>query len=177
MDKGAGRLCIMCPVVNWLVMQQAWPNEPHRCTVICPANASAEKSEEIKKEIIRKHVAEFTVKNWKRIAALSGFEYNGKMKSDLLPKGYANPKLKSIIAGLPGRKACNKIKGRPISPHTRHPLKNVYNKVATAHHFMLTQIKTHSVLPDFGTPPAMSLDYVMNQYHCNQDIQHEAVGS
>ena len=101
-DKGAGKLFIMCTVVNWFVMQESWPNEPHRCTVICPANATAEKSEAIEKEIIRKYAAEFTVKNWRRIATLSGFEYNGKMKSDLLPKRYANPKLKSIIAALPG---------------------------------------------------------------------------
>ena len=27
-DKGAGRLAIMCPVVAWQTMKQAWPDEP-----------------------------------------------------------------------------------------------------------------------------------------------------
>ena len=166
-DKGAGLLCIMCPVVNWQIMRQAWPNEPHRCTVICPANATAVESEQIETEIIAGHAKEFHAKNWQRIATLSGIDSNGKTQSDLLPRGYANPKLKSIRAALPGRSATNKIKGRPISPHTRHPLKNVYNRVAAAHHFLLTQINTQRVTRLWDTA-----SYVTRLRDETESLQH-----
>eukprot|EP01052_Picozoa_sp_SAG31_P050930 SAG31_NODE_11858_length_991_cov_22.808296_1_plen_224_part_01 len=34
------------------------------------------------------------------------------------------------------------MKSRPIAPHTKHPNKRVYNRTATAHHFLLTSIQT-----------------------------------
>jgi hypothetical protein len=55
---------------------------------------------------------------------------------------YALVKLKAIAAAKRGRKAVNVLKGRPIGPHTRHPLKHVYNRNATGHHFVLTSIRT-----------------------------------
>ena len=83
--------------------------------------------------------------DWSRISRLSGVDNHGNPVRCELPRAYCLPKLKSIVAALPGLAATNMIKGRPISPHTKHPCKNVYNRVATGHHFMLTKINTQRV--------------------------------
>jgi len=144
-DKGAGRLFVMCPVVNWMIMKQSWPDEPHRCEVMCPAGATEELSDLVEQNINYNYIKAYNDNNWQSIAPISGVDYNGKPRGGLLPAGYANPKLKSILAATAGRKAVNSIKGRPISPHTKHPLRHVYNRTATAHHYLLTQINSQRV--------------------------------
>ena len=150
-DKGAGRLAIMCPVVMWQAMRQAWPDEPERCEVLCPATASRKSADDTEQRLLREYVKYYHQKDWKRISKLYGVDSHGEPVQAALPRAYANPKLKTIIAALHGRAADNVIKGRPISPHTKHPLKNVYNRAATAHHFILTKISTQRVTRMFDT--------------------------
>ena len=144
-DKGAGRLAIMCPVVAWQTMKQAWPDEPARCNIICEATADRELTDKIEQQILQKYVKHYHQQDWSRISRLSGVDNHGKPVRCELPRAYCLPKLKSIVAALPGLAATNMIKGRPIRPHTKHPCKNVYNRVATGHHFMLTKINTQRV--------------------------------
>ena len=141
-DKGAGLTAIMCPHVMWLCMRNAWPDEPDRCEVICAADASEETVEKTEREILTQDIKIYHEKNWQRIAKLYGVDPFGRPVNAALPRGYSNPKLKAILAAVPGRKASNIIKARPIAPHTKIPLKNVTNRNATGHHFLLTQINT-----------------------------------
>ena len=141
-DKGAGLTAIMCPHVMWLCMRNAWPDEPDRCEVICAADASEETVEKTEREILTQDIKIYHEKNRQRIAKLYGVDPFGRPVNAALPRGYSNPKLKAILAAVPGRKASNIIKARPIAPHTKIPLKNVTNRNATGHHFLLTQINT-----------------------------------
>eukprot|EP01050_Picozoa_sp_SAG11_P028373 SAG11_NODE_7555_length_1129_cov_2.461165_1_plen_294_part_00 len=140
-DKGGGRLAIMCPVVQHLVMQKSWPDEPERCTVLCPSTATDEESAKIETKILQEEILTYEEKNWSRIATLYGVRGGRVPAGCALPPVYAMIKLKAIVAATAGKHSDNAVKGRPIGPHTKHPLKNVYNRNATAHHYMLTQIR------------------------------------
>ena len=150
-DKGAGRTAIMCPQVMWQCQMNAWPDEPDRCEVICPADASEETVEKLEREILMQDIEIYKTKDWQRIAKLYGVDPFGRPVNAALPRGYANPKLKAILAAKPGRKATNIMKARPISPHTKIPLKNVTNRNATGHHFLLTKINTQRLTRMWAT--------------------------
>ena len=67
-DKGAGRMFIMCPVVNWQIMKQSWPDEPHSCEILCPAEATIELSDLVEQNINYEHITAYAENNWQRIA-------------------------------------------------------------------------------------------------------------
>eukprot|EP01052_Picozoa_sp_SAG31_P027389 SAG31_NODE_2561_length_5481_cov_2.689335_8_plen_226_part_01 len=124
-----------------MVMAQAWPCEPARCTVVCPASATTEVTEETEQNILQNEIDTYHAKGWKSIAQLYGVK-GDQPDTCSLPLTYALIKLKAIEAAQPGRRVDNIVKSRPIAPHTKHPNKHVYNRTATAHHFMLTAIRT-----------------------------------
>eukprot|EP01050_Picozoa_sp_SAG11_P011157 SAG11_NODE_1163_length_5624_cov_7.819186_4_plen_320_part_00 len=68
-DKGAGRLAIMCHVVQHMVMEKAWPCEPHRCTVVCKATESAETSADIENEILKREIDTYHRMGWRQAIA------------------------------------------------------------------------------------------------------------
>eukprot|EP01050_Picozoa_sp_SAG11_P019713 SAG11_NODE_3188_length_2623_cov_11.721078_4_plen_206_part_00 len=76
-DKGAGRLAIMCPVVQHMVMAKAWPCEPHRCTAVCNATESAETFVDIEHEILKREIDTYHRMGWQSIADLYGVRYPG----------------------------------------------------------------------------------------------------
>ena len=61
-DKGGGLMLICCPCVMWSTMKQAWPDELHRCTVICPATADAETSEQMENDILTDYIKQLKPK-------------------------------------------------------------------------------------------------------------------
>ena len=144
-DRGAGRLAIMCPVVAWQTMKQAWPDEPERCVIMSPATANRTSTDKLERDILDNYAKYYHQQDWSRISTLYGIDNRGSAVNCNLPRAYANPKLKTILAAQPGLAAKNMIKGRPISPRTKHPCRNVYNRSATGHHFVLTKIDTQRV--------------------------------
>eukprot|EP01050_Picozoa_sp_SAG11_P014553 SAG11_NODE_1805_length_4229_cov_1.746005_3_plen_406_part_00 len=172
-DKGAGRMAIMCPVVQHTVMQKSWPSEPDRCTIVCGANSTEEAAAEAEAQIIAADIDTYRRAGWQRIAKLYGVRGRGEQVNCALPRVYALIKLKAILAASPGKRANNVVKGRPIGPHTRHHLKHVYNRVATAHHFMLTMCRTRRVTRLWNTA-----DYPRRLMEEHQQLQarHSARG-
>eukprot|EP01050_Picozoa_sp_SAG11_P006876 SAG11_NODE_553_length_8575_cov_18.074328_5_plen_136_part_00 len=121
-------------------MKKAWPDEPGRCSILCGADATEEESAATEKKILIEEIQTYREKGWSSIAALYGVDAKDRPVRCRLPPVYALVKLKAIMAASPGRKVVNVLKGRPIGPHTKHPLKNLYNRVATGQHFVLTSI-------------------------------------
>ena len=152
-DKGGGLMLICCPCVMWSTMKQAWPDELHRCTVICPATADAETSEQMENNILTDYSKQYYAAGWSSVGKIYGETRDGDTanRRSCIPAAYAIPKGKAIRAAEPGLKARNTIKGRPIAPHTRHPLKNVYNRNATGYHLVLTSINVRRVTRMFST--------------------------
>ena len=128
-DKGGGLTCIYCPVANWHLMHLVWPSEPARCKVL-------ENISEF--DILYQDILHYHEQGWDRLCALFGVDKNG-FPSDRssVPRCYATWKLKAFLKQV--------LKGRPISPHTRIPLKLLYNLIASAHQFMLMCIRTGRV--------------------------------
>ena len=110
-------------------MKAAWPLEEERCEVV---NCT-------EKEVNKKQISAFKNFDWHRIAPLYGCDNKGNISERVqLPRVYATIKSKC----LPEKGgAFTVLKARPISPHTRIALKKVYNKVATAYMFVLTQLR------------------------------------
>ena len=111
-------------MVLWTLMNKTWPMEPDRCEVL---NASDQ-------DIMSQDVKAYVAKGWSRLANLYGCDTDGYFTRAALPWVYVLIKLKSFTLRV--------LKGRPISPHTRIPLKRVYNLIATAHAWALMQITT-----------------------------------
>lgn len=94
------------------------------------------------------HIDEAVTRGWTTIAGLYGVEKRGgKLRPARceLPQGYGTIKGKSWKADPPV------VKGRPISPHTKHCLKRISNAVARAHHTVLVNINTERVTRMFDT--------------------------
>ena len=109
------------------VMESAFPRGADRYSV--------EKRSE--KEIIQGIIDGACALGLDKVAALYGVKTQGGRVVNVrsvIPVGYALPKGK--MWGL------QEIKGRPISPHTKHVLKRVSNRVGRAHHVVLTTINT-----------------------------------
>ena len=127
-DKGPGLTCIYCPVANWHLMHLVWPSEPGRCKVL-------EMSEF---DILWQDIQEFHKRGWSRLCKLFGVSADDfPTARSSLPHCYGTWKLKAFLKQI--------LKGRPISPHTRIPLKVLYNMMATAHAFLLGRIRTGRV--------------------------------
>eukprot|EP01050_Picozoa_sp_SAG11_P022618 SAG11_NODE_4319_length_1950_cov_1.651540_4_plen_166_part_01 len=97
-DKGAGRLAVMCPAVQHLVMRQAWPDEPERCTVLSDSDASADEFAAAENRILTEEIATYHEKGWCRIAKLYGADCKGRPAGCKLAPCYALAKLKTIVA-------------------------------------------------------------------------------
>ena len=80
-----------------------------------------------------------------------------------MPRGYGTIKAKSWLAGI--------VKGRPITPHTKHVLKRMSNTVARAHHVMLTSINVDRVARLYATQ-----DYKWRLLGDAQALQDELPG-
>ena len=76
----------MCPVVMWQAMKQAWPDEPERCEVLCPATADRESTEKIEQQILREYVNYYHQQDWKRISKLYGVDSSGEPTGAALPR-------------------------------------------------------------------------------------------
>ena len=132
-DKGPGKTGILCPVVWHMLMAKTWPFEPARCKVV----------HQTEEEIMRCDIRHYEAKGWSRLARLYGCDAAGNPGSARIPHVYILIKLKSWTQRV--------IKGRPISPHTKIPLRWLYNIIATAHAWMLGQITTQRVGRMFTT--------------------------
>jgi hypothetical protein len=105
-------------------MHLVWPAEPTRCKVL-------EKSEF---DILWEDIQHFHAAGWGRLSRLFGVDSDGfPSLRAALPHCYATWKWKAFIMQI--------LKGRPISPHTRIPLKLLYNLIATAHQYILVCIR------------------------------------
>ena len=110
-------------------MAVAWPLEEERCEVVQCSE----------KEVNKKQVEAYNNFDWARIAPLFGCDKRGNVSERAqLPRVYATIKSKC----LPDNGGVVEVlKARPITPHTKVVLKKVYNKVATAYMFVLTQLR------------------------------------
>ena len=129
-DKCRGKLFIMCPFVQWHVMQAAWPNELDRYDVVDQTTTS-------ERRILRQMARTHAKRGWERLGKLYGIDQHGHENRAELPRVYATIKDKCI----PTDGVITKIKARPITPHTKVPLKRVYRTVATAFLFVLQRTK------------------------------------
>ena len=127
-DKGPGLSAIYCPVANWHLMHLVWPSEPSRCCTL-------DKSEF---DVLWEDVQAYNAAGWSRLSRLFGADSDGypSLRTSL-PHCYATWKLKAFLKQI--------LKGRPISPHTKIPLKHLYNLIATAHQYLLMRIRTGRV--------------------------------
>lgn len=110
-------------------MRTAWPLEKERCSVVECSEA----------EVHRAQVKAYQNNGWERIAPLFGCDRHGTVSERAaVPRVYATIKGKCIPAA---GGAISEIKARPITPHTKVVLKKVYNKVASAYLYVLTQLR------------------------------------
>ena len=135
-DKGPGEMSIHCPVVQWYFMHAAWPAEPHRFSVL-PPDVTAW-------DVLRADIKMAQEKKWDRFMPLYGVDSEGYPGKCGIAVGYASPKRKFYKLAGPDLDATDipvgKVKARPIAPYTKHPLKRICNKVATAAHYGLTVV-------------------------------------
>jgi len=111
-------------------MEMAWPQEPHRYEI----------SEWCEKKIMKEDIKNYHVKGWDKISKLYGCD-KGKAKRCSVPRVYATIKGKTFNKeNMSENGTIKKLKARPIAPHTKHVLKRVYNKVATATLFCMMQV-------------------------------------
>ena len=144
-DKARGELCAMCPVVLHHVMAAAWPSDlerentkQHDIVHTEERSTRYEKTRKTEAEITQDQIRAFEAHNWGRFGKLYGVTKQGKVTTAKLPRVYATIKGKCLPEG---GGIVTKLKARPITPHTKVVLKRVYNKVATAYLFVLTQIR------------------------------------
>ena len=134
-DKGPGETAISCPVVQWMLMHAAWPAEPHRYDVI---------RDRTPWDILREDVRACRENGWDRIMPLYGVNAEGELTTARIAVGYATGKRKMYKLAGPGTSVVDipraKVKARPIAPYTKHPMKRICNKCATAEHYALTVI-------------------------------------
>ena len=110
-------------------MKAAWPLENERCEVVYSTE----------KQVNKKQTQAYRDHDWQRIAPLYGCDNKGNPSERVqIPRVYATIKGKCLPeeGGI-----VQVLKARPISPHTKVALKKVYNKVATAYLFLLTQLR------------------------------------
>ena len=131
-DKGPGMTAILCPVAQWHVMRAAWPSEPSRCEVLSLSD----------RDVMLQDIRQYTERGWARLAKLYGCDDTNPVRA-CIPYVYATIKLKAFLQ--------QKLKARPISPHTKIPLRWLYNIVATAHQYMLMCINTQRCARMFET--------------------------
>ena len=103
-------------------MTETWPLMPERTEVVEDVSEN---------EVMQDMVKHAETKGWFSMGKAYG-TIGGKVDKCCLPRVYVIPKWKMWLLGV--------SKWRPIAPHTKVPLKRVYNTVAKAYHFVLTQI-------------------------------------
>ena len=137
-------------------MKVAWPLEAERCDVV----------DLTEKEVNKKQTQAYQNFDWNRIAPLFGCDNKGNASDKVeVPRVYATIKSKC----LPKRGGVVKVlKARPISPHTKVALKKVYNKVATAYMFVLTQLRNQRTCRLWTTQ-----EYVRRATHEKQHLQQK----
>ena len=97
-------------------------------------------------EVMQRWIDKCVREKWTDIADLYGcVRKKGKLVPGTctLPCGYGTIKAKSWKAAV--------VKGRPISPHVRHPGKRISNTVARGYHVCLTEVDTERVTRMFTT--------------------------
>ena len=98
--------------------------------------------EEVMQECIDKCVSA----GWEDIAKLYGVGRRARKISPaacVVPVGYGTIKAKSWIAMI--------VKGRPISPHTKHVMKRISNMVARGYHVVLIHVNSERVMRMYTT--------------------------
>ena len=117
-------------------MESAFPRAGDRFDVVTISD------DDVMQECIDQCVAE----GWTSIADLYGVERKrGKLRPVRcsVPAGYGTIKAKSWLAQI--------VKGRPISPHTRHVMKRISNAVARGYHVVLLSINNERVTRMYTT--------------------------
>ena len=143
-DKERGELAVLCPVSQYAVMQSAFPQGDDRFVVLDPAREY---------DILCGQIDHATQAGWSKLGELYGTKLANRRKGQPrakkgcrrqkvrvpgqceIARGYGTIKGKSWRA-----QPVPVIKGRPITPHTRHVLKRLSNTSARAHHVWLTAI-------------------------------------
>ena len=124
-DKGPGQTALMCPVVFHSLILKTWPSEPERCQVLQCSEW----------DVMMHDIREYERRGWSRLARLFGCDAEGYPTDRAeVPWAFVLIKLKSFVQRV--------LKGRPIGPHMRIPLRWLYNLIATAHAWMLMHIRT-----------------------------------
>ena len=148
-DKERGELCVLCPVTQYRVMESAFPRDGDRYILLDPDDEP---------ELIQGDIDHAVTAGWEAMGDLYGVEWRadrrrtkkkrGRRKQRRVPgkceiaRGYGTIKGKSWRP-IPckhrkrGRPPRRKVKGRPITPHTKYVLKRISNTVARAHHVLL----------------------------------------
>ena len=148
-DKERGELAVLCPVTQYAVMHSAFPPGDGRYEVLAP---------EQEYSILCDEIDHAVQEGWEQLGDLYGTELRtrrkgqprtkrrGKRKKVRVPvrcevaRGYGTVKGKSWRA-----KPVPIVKGRPITPHTKHVLQRISNTNARAHHVWLCAINRQSI--------------------------------
>ena len=163
-DKERGELCVLCPVTQYRVMESAFPRDGDRYIELDP---------EAEHELIQADIDHAVAAGWEKLGDFYGVQWRmdkrdkAKKKSRRrrqrrvpgnceIARGYGTIKGKSWRV-LPrkrrkrGRPPRRKVKGRPITPHTKYVLKRISNTVARAHHVLLGAVNNKRVTRMYTT--------------------------
>ena len=135
-DKENGELAVLCQITQYRVMESGFPRTGGRYKVLARGKDVAQKEQ----ELMQKCIDKVNTENWTLLAPLYGVRKStSKVVPDrcCVPAGYATIKGKSWIAMI--------VKGRPITPHTRHCMKRISNTVARGYHVVLISINSERV--------------------------------
>jgi hypothetical protein len=97
-------------------------------------------------EILQTTIDACVANGWTKLARLYGVQRVAGGYTPVrcgLPVGYGTIKYKSWRAEV--------VKGRPISPHTKHPMKHISNTNARGYHVMLLSVRTERVTRMYTT--------------------------
>lgn len=144
-DKERGELCVMCPITQYRVMESAFPRDDGRFEVLDP-------SQEYR--ILCDAIDHATQEGWESNGDLYGTEWRARRKGEPRPPRRGGKRKKVRVPGtceiargygtIKGKSWRAKpqpvVKGRPITPHTKHVLKRISNTMARAHHTWLCAI-------------------------------------
>ena len=123
-------------MVQYKVMESAFPRDASSYKVVHTPEV----------ELLQRTIDACVSKGWTKLARLYGVQ---RVKGGFepvrcaVPAGYGTIKHKSWAAEV--------VKGRPISPHTKHPMKIISNTVARAYHVCLLCVNTERVSRMFTT--------------------------
>ena len=93
-------------------MEVSFPRESDRYIVV----------QQSENEVLQEMAKLYKHKKWWKIAALFGIDKNCKVTGATVPRGHAYLKGKVFKPEDPKLRV---VKGRPITPHTKHPWKRV----------------------------------------------------